>query len=307
MRGWMFCERFLWKVNKFRLNKEFITKVPVSLLEIPEIDKEIKNIVNDGNVEIRKGFRPKGAYKDEVRYFSEFKAGIAMFAYDYWCKRGGLVVDPFMGRATRGVVAGLMGLKYIGFDVCKKTVDWAIKNGFKVVNSFLGEEKIKAKTADGCLLEGLEDGSVDMVFSCPPYWNKEKYESVESQLSDCKSYEEFLRKVVICASSCLRVLKDGCFAVFLVKRWREKDKWYLMDEDFRRIFKEVGFIFHDEVYIKVYSFISGTLLRKQNVKGRHLGGVVENLLVFRKGKGVEDYNTKFETKGYEIRGQVLLV
>jgi len=303
----MFCERFLWRVGKLKAMKEFVAKIPVSLLEIPEMDKDIISIVRDKNDDIRKGFQPKGAYNDEIRYFSEFKPGIAMFVYDYWCKRKGLVIDPFMGRATRGVVAGLMGLEYVGFDVCSKTVDWANKNGFKTVNSFLNGDKVLGKVGDGCCLEGIENDSVDMVFSCPPYWKKEKYSSVEGQLSDCVSYEKFLERIAQCACSCLKVLKEGCFAVFLVKRWREKDRWYLMDEDFRKVFIEKGFSFHDEMYVKTYSFISGTLLRKQNTKARHLGTVVENLLVFRKGESKGDYNKTFGTEGYSIKKQISLV
>jgi hypothetical protein len=39
-----------------------------------------------------------------------------------------------------------------------------------------------------------ENNFADMILTCPPYWNIEKYESCNGQLSDEKSYDSFLKK-----------------------------------------------------------------------------------------------------------------
>ena len=52
--------------------------------------------------------------------------------YNWFCPDGGIVFDPFAGGSVRGVVAEMLGRKYIGIDLSERQVDANRKNGDKL-------------------------------------------------------------------------------------------------------------------------------------------------------------------------------
>lgn len=73
-------------------------------------------------------------------------------------------------------------------------------------------------------LTALED-SFDLIFTCPPYWNLEKYSKIEGDLSNMR-WSEFIEAYRdIIAKSCA-LLKDGGLAIFVVGEVRGRDHYY---------------------------------------------------------------------------------
>ena len=62
--------------------------------------------------------------------------------------------------------------------------------------------------------------TADLVFTCPPYHNLEKYETAKNQLSECETYEDFMVQIQKCGKNINRVLKPGAFCVWVVGDWR---------------------------------------------------------------------------------------
>ena len=275
------CQMFLDYVANKRQGKQ-LTFLPVSLWEIPKINPIISSIVGDDNPEIRKRVFIKGAYKDKPKKYSEFKPDIALRCLEYYGFEGCTVVDPFMGRATRGVVSALLNQDYIGYDVSPVTVEWANNNGFQTVNDFLGEPRAIGIIGDGCELDFTPDNSVDLIFTCPPYWNLEIYENAPDELSHCKTYGEFLDKILECSANCFRILKPLGFCVFVVGDWKSNGIFYHFSVDLISIFEKNGFYTHDIAINKVYSWLSSQLTRGQNIRYRYLGKMHEYIVVFRK-------------------------
>lgn len=156
-----------------------------------------------------KGIKRTSMIKRIENYpFSMFNPSVAERVIKYWSNKGDTILDPFMGYGMRGFVARALGRNYIGYEISPKTYQ-QVKCKLEQTSILDKSVSIKIILGNGCYLNEIYDESVDMVFTCPPYWDIEKYEKVPGQLSECKSYEVFLEFINICLSNCYRVLKKG--------------------------------------------------------------------------------------------------
>lgn len=62
---------------------------------------------------------------------------------------------------------------------------------------------------DSRAMPELEDGSVQLVVTSPPYWQLKDY-GIDAQLGFHDSYEEYVNNLNLVWSECCRVLADGC-------------------------------------------------------------------------------------------------
>lgn len=198
--------------------------------------------------------------------------------YNWFSPKNGIVFDPFAGGSVRGVVAEMLGRLYIGIDLSQKQVDANQMNA----------DKLGVAPAWHCddsrnMDSYIPDGSADLVFSCPPYHNLEKYSDHPLDLSNM-NYDDFSSAYCeIIAKSC-RKLKENRFAVFVVGEIRDSKGAY---RDFvgltKRLFMEQGLcLYNDGVLLEQY----GTApMRAASVFGarRKTVKVHQNVLIFYKG------------------------
>jgi DNA modification methylase len=213
--------------------------------------------------------------------FSEFHAGLAEDILKYWSVVDSVVVDPFAGRCTRAFVSSTLNRQYIGYDVSPTTI--------KKSREHLAKYNLNASLieGDGCLMTGVSDNVADLVFTCPPYYNIEKYESVNGQLSDCDNYEQFLKQINECTKNIHRVLKSGGFCVWVCGDFRESRQFRSFSTDSINTFKENGLIHYDTIIMKNMSpFV--TLQMSKVAAKRYTSKTHEYILVFRK-EGELDY------------------
>jgi DNA modification methylase len=130
-------------------------------------------------------------------------------------------------------------------------------------------------------MEEVSDKSADLIFTCPPYFNLERYESVPGQLSDENKYESFMSKIDVCISNCYRVLKSGAFACWVVGDLRTGGGFQNFHGDVINSFKKHGFNQHDIVILENISPFAALQIGKTAAK-RYTSKVHEYLLVFRK-------------------------
>ena len=232
--------------------------------------------LDDGEIELR---QISGTYSNDgstgSQKMSEFHAGMAENIIRYWSLPGARIVDPFAGRATRAVVSTKLGRDYYGYEITPTTHK-------RVVNHF---EKIGVKTnlylSDGTELKETPDNFSDLIFTCPPYYNIEKYESVDGQLSDCKSYDSFMEMVDKCAQNCFRVAKDGSFCVWVVADFRRGGNLFDFHGDTISSFKKAGFNYHDIMIMENISPYANFTTYQSACK-RYAPKTHEYVLVFRK-------------------------
>lgn len=227
---------------------------------------------DDGDISSRRGKNAK--YLPGLR-FSKFNAHLAEIVIRYWSMPGDLVVDPFAGRATRGVVALRLGRRYQEYEIAPTT--------FKKTKTQISDLGGKLEFSDGCVLGHTHHNKADLIFTCPPYWRLERYESTKDQLSDLQDYSTFLSRISECARNCYRVLRPGRFCCWVCADWRLGKGLTLFHADSLKVFRKAGFSLHDIVIVENLSPFAALQTGKVAAK-RYTSKVHEYLLVFRKEK-----------------------
>ena len=208
--------------------------------------------------------------------FSRFNSKVAEQIIKYWSNEGDLILDCFMGYGIRGFVANCLNRRYIGYEISplmynnvkEKIKETLIKN----MNIYLD---------DGCKLNQVLNNSIDLIFTCPPYWDLEKYESVPLQLSDCSSYIVFLERLKICIQNCYRVLKNGKFVIWVISDFRKNKQYYKFHIDLIKIFEEYKFKLWDIVINVLDSPFAWCQISKCD-KMKYTSKTHEYILVFKK-------------------------
>lgn len=197
--------------------------------------------------------------------------------YNWFSPLEGIVFDPFAGGSVRGVVAEMLGRHYIGIDLSEKQVDANQMNADKlgVCPAWHCDD---SRNAD----QYIPDQSADLVFSCPPYHNLEKYSDHPLDLSNM-NYSDFLEAYREIISISCRKLKENRFAVFVVGDIRDSKGAY---RDFisqtKRIFQDCGLCFYNEI-ILLEMYGTAPMRAENNFKARKTTKVHQNVLVFYKG------------------------
>lgn len=272
--------------------KDQLGFMPDSVWDITKDPRWTKMIKDWGDPTGKKRQEANSSQKMAIK-FSEFNPSVAERIFKLWSEVGDFVVDPFGGRATRAVVSGVLGRRYRGFEIAPQTYDLT-KNRIDKVNAIITAGLVNSGSedqawvypniilGDGVKMEGVEDHSADLIMTCPPYWDVEKYESVDGQLSDCSEYDEFIRFIARCLLRCKQILKPEKFMVWVVADMRRNGRIIPFHYDLVRIALKLGFSLHDEVIMRNRSpfarFVSTA------IKNHHTVKIHEYILVFKSPK-----------------------
>lgn len=198
--------------------------------------------------------------------------------YNWFSPEGGVVYDPFAGGPVRGIVAEMLGRKYIGIDLSEKQVDANQINAdtFGVCPAWFCDD---SRNAD----KYLPDGTADLVFSCPPYHNLEKYSDHPLDLSNM-SYSDFLAAYREIIGTACRKLKENRFAVFVVADIRDgRGAFRDFIGDTKAAFMDSGLMLYNEVILLNQYGTAPMRARTYFEPARKLVKVHQNVLIFYKG------------------------
>ncbi|MCX7920323.1 MAG: DNA methyltransferase [bacterium] len=143
---------------------------------------------------------------------------------------GDLVLDYFCGAGTTAVECKLLGRRCRAIDINEKAIDLARKNiNFDILFHSYSNKEIASKIYEPELIVGdardlsfIEDNSIDLICSHPPYANIIHYtDSKENDLSFLH-IDEFLREMAKVAAESYRVLKHGKQCAILIGDTRRK-------------------------------------------------------------------------------------
>jgi len=118
------------------------------------------------------------------------------------------VADPFAGGPVRGVVAAVVGRRYVGCDLSATQVEanraHAADLTMRGVPSLESAEWVHADAA--LWVDSLDPGSVDFVWTCTPYLWPERYSDDPADLSTMAvdQYESTLRQVIAGSARAVR-------------------------------------------------------------------------------------------------------
>ena len=209
---------------------------------------------------------------------SVFDPVLCEVVYNWYCPNNGTVFDPFAGGSVRGVVAEMLGRKYIGIDLSEKQIDANQMNADK-----LGVCPVwhcdDSRNADSY----IDDETADLLFSCPPYHNLEKYSNHPLDLSNM-NYADFLEAYTDIIATACRKLKQNRFAVWVIGDIRDTKGVY---RDFpgvtKRIFKDNGLhLYNESILLEQYG-TAPMRAGKQFTAKRKVVKVHQLVLVFYKG------------------------
>lgn len=124
---------------------------------------------------------------------------------------------------------------------------------------------------------------VDLVFSCPPYADLERYSDDPRDLSTM-SYEGFLaayREAIAWSTSRLRADRFACFVVGDVRD--DDGNYYGFVADTIRAFEDAGLALYNEAILLNSAGSLPFRVKSQFTGSRKLGKTHQNVLVFVKG------------------------
>ena len=209
---------------------------------------------------------------------SIFDPALCETMYLWFNIEGGKIFDPFAGGSVRGIVATKLGYDYTGIDLSSKQIEANKKNAEE-----LGL-KVKWYNDDSLNCDKyVEDNSVDMIFSCPPYADLEKYSDDPRDLSNM-DYEDFKTAYFEIIKKACKKLKNDRFAVFVVGDVRDKEGFYYnFVDDTKKAFIDGGMKFYNEIIL--VNAVGTASLRAGKIfsTGRKVCKTHQNVLVFYKG------------------------
>jgi len=164
---------------------------------------------------------------------SRFDPVLAEVMYTWFAADEGMVLDPFAGGHVRGIVACMLGYGYVGIDLSERQVDdnyrrlkeyggmgrypsWLVGDSTRMKKVLVNAPSRQKHPGPG------DDTEYGFVFSCPPYFDLEKYTDNPNDLSNM-SWEQFQENYRQCIWNACSRLADDSFAAFVVGDLRDEN------------------------------------------------------------------------------------
>lgn len=196
-----------------------------------------------------------------------------------YSNEGDTVLDQFVGGGTTLVEAKLTERNAIGVDINPSAVELT-KN--KCNFEFESNSKITVSQGDARNLSWIENETIDLICTHPPYANIISYsEDIEGDLSHLEM-KDFLSEIYKVAKESFRVLKKDKFCAILMGDTRKKGMVQPLAFETMRVFEMAGFK-TKEIIIKEQHNCKATGYWKTNsIKYNFLLLAHEYLFVFKK-------------------------
>lgn len=167
-------------------------------------------------------------------------------------KPGEVVLDQMCGSGTTLIEAKLLGRNAIGVDINYEAVILTLDRLNFTYRPLFEKYKpiIKVYHGDARNLDQIEDESIDLIATHPPYANiisYSKVKKIEGDLSQASSFEEYLEGMKEVAKESFRVLKPGRYCAILIGDTRRHKHYVPLAFKVMQKFLEVGFILKEDI------------------------------------------------------------
>jgi DNA modification methylase len=165
---------------------------------------------------------------------------------------GETVLDPFAGTGTTARAVIPLGRRAVCVDQNADYVSTIKKECGKLQNGHgPGFESLVAVRGDSRNLSFVEDNSVGLVVTSPPYWNKADYGNSESNLGKIESYGSFIQAIRPVFEECFRALMPGrkmCVITANVNQHTDHGLLtFPLATDFAVLLRDIGFVMVNEI------------------------------------------------------------
>jgi site-specific DNA-methyltransferase (adenine-specific) len=165
---------------------------------------------------------------------------------------GETVLDPFGGTGTTARAAIPLGRRAVCVDQNPDYVD-IIRNECSTLRNGQADDfpALEAVHGDSRKLSFLEENSIGLVVTSPPYWDKANYGKGQNNLGNIASYADFLNGIRPVFEECYRVLMPGrkmCVVTANVNQHTDQGLLtFPLATDFAVLLRNIGFVMVNEI------------------------------------------------------------
>lgn len=210
---------------------------------------------------------------------SVFDPVLCELAYRWFTRPLDRVLDPFAGGSVRGVTASILARYYTGIDLRPEQID-ANEDQLDLCDG----PRPWWMVGDATRIDDLVgDTQYDLLFTCPPYGDLERYSDDPRDLStmDADGFRDAHRWVITTAADHLR---DDRFAVWVMSDIRDNRGAYRgLVVDTVRAFTDAGLAFHNDAVVLNPLGTAAVRAERPFRATRKLTRAHQHMLVFVKG------------------------
>jgi site-specific DNA-methyltransferase (adenine-specific) len=165
---------------------------------------------------------------------------------------GETVLDPFAGTGTTARAVIPLGRRAVCVDQNADYVSTIKKECRKLQNGHGPDfEPLVAVRGDSRDLNFVEDNSIGLVVTSPPYWNKADYGDSESNLGRIANYGSFIEAIRPVFEECFRALMPGRKICVITANVNQHTDYGLLTfplaTDFAVLLRDIGFVMVNEI------------------------------------------------------------
>lgn len=166
---------------------------------------------------------------------------------------GETVLDPFSGMATTGKVAMKTNRSYVGFETNKEYHTESLKRlGETAELEGINNPNFVVHNSSSCDMSLIQDNSVGIVVTSPPYWNKADYGDYKENIGGYEFYDDFLRDLKKVFQECYRILMPGRKLCVVTANVNQNTKEYglltiPLATDMTKVMQDSGFVLINQI------------------------------------------------------------
>jgi len=157
-----------------------------------------------------------------------------------------IVLDPFAGLGTTAVAALRLGRRAICVDENPEYVR-IMKERLPRVD----DDSLVLRCQDSRNLDFIQNDSVGLVVTSPPYWDKADYGPRTKNLGNIENYYEFFNEIRPAFEECYRILMPGrklCIVTANVNQYTDQGLLtFPLPADFIMQLRDIGFLMINEI------------------------------------------------------------
>jgi len=213
-----------------------------------------------------------------------------------YSEEGDTVLDQMVGGGTTLIECKLLGRNGIGIDINPDAIMITRDRlRFESIDENFPKTEQKTYVGDARNLNLIEDESIDLIATHPPYLNIIQYtqgKRVDGDLSSIHNLDEFIEKMKIVAQESYRVLKPGKYCAILIGDTRRHKHYVPLSTRVLQTFLGVGLILKEDIIKQQWNCKATGFWRKKSQESNFLLIMHEHLYVFRKpekGEKIEQF------------------
>lgn len=198
-----------------------------------------------------------------------------------YSREGDTLIDPMIGGGTTAIEAKILNRNILCFDVNEIAVERTKDSlNFEVENDSWQSVSI----GDARNLHSVDDNSVDLVLTHPPYADIIKYSEgkIAEDLSNIHDIENFVDEIELVARELLRILKPGKFCAILMGDTRRKKMYQPIAFKVMDRFLKTGFLLKEDIIKRQFNAKATGFWIKRSQESNFLLIMHEHLFIFQK-------------------------